>query len=594
MDEEKPKSIWAKSVKLPGLFGGWLILLVATTLIFSVILMALGEPFHNWSDLLKTFAASLVIATVLFCFWLFIRWIFRWRNFKRFLFVLACFVTLLALFYVEEDWRGKYDWEKFKREWKAKGMDFEWASVIPPKVPDDQNFALTPIVASCYETYFDKNGHEIHPRNTNIVDRFSLLSWRDISYEHKREPVPPEAGWPAAQRINLKAWQSFFRTPPPDVAQTNSFPVTLQPQLPAEDVLLALSKYDSAIKEIREASQMPYSRFPLTYEAEDKAAILLPHLAALKTTSLAIRLRSVAELEKNEPDRATEDVKLDLYLANATQSEPFLISQLVRYAMLGIALQPVWEGLAAHRWSGPQLIALDAELARINLLNDCREAQKSEVAAAAETAEYMSRHRDFARQFAQMGMRVPRKNPLRFGVFKYMPAGWFYQSALKDGRKLINYMPAVDQNAQTISPRLVRQADSATESSSSYFDPLEALRESFSSDFLFMGNFLKQTAYAQASVNLARTAIALERYRLVHGNYPESLAALAPQFIAQLPQDVTNGEPLKYRREADGGFVLYSIGWNEQDDGGVVVFKKGSTSEVDLGAGDWVWRYPPK
>ena len=86
---------------------------------------------------------------------------------------------------------------------------------------------------------------------------------------------------------------------------------------------------------------------------------------------------------------------------------------------------------------------------------------------------------------------------------------------------------------------------------------------------------LKTFAYAQASVDLARMAIALERYRLAHGEYPESLDALAPQFMEKVPHDVIGGRPLHYRRTDDGQFVLYSVGWNETDDGGVVVLTKG-------------------
>ena len=70
-------------------------------------------------------------------------------------------------------------------------------------------------------------------------------------------------------------------------------------------------------------------------------------------------------------------------------------------------------------------------------------------------------------------------------------------------------------------------------------------------------------------------AIALERYRLAHGEYPESLDALAPQFMEKIPHDIINGQPLHYRRTSDGQFVLYSVGWNETDDGGVVVLTKG-------------------
>jgi hypothetical protein len=55
----------------------------------------------------------------------------------------------------------------------------------------------------------------------------------------------------------------------------------------------------------------------------------------------------------------------------------------------------------------------------------------------------------------------------------------------------------------------------------------------------------RRFAYGQASVNLARAAIALERCRLARGAYPDSLDALAPQFTAKVPHDVIGGKPLK-------------------------------------------------
>ena len=56
--------------------------------------------------------------------------------------------------------------------------------------------------------------------------------------------------------------------------------------------------------------------------------------------------------------------------------------------------------------------------------------------------------------------------------------------------------------------------------------------------------------------------------------------------------DVIGGKPLKYRRDADGSFVLYSIGWNEKDDGGEVASNTDGT--VDLQNGDWIWRSAAK
>ena len=107
------------------------------------------------------------------------------------------------------------------------------------------------------------------------------------------------------------------------------------------------------------------------------------------------------------------------------------------------------------------------------------------------------------------------------------------------------------------------------------------------------GGAVKRFAYAQTSVDLARVAIALERrYRLAHDEYPEALDTLLPQFMEKLPHDIINGQPLHYRRTSDGQFVLYSVGWNETDDGGEVGRIKYGTP--DISEGDWVWRYPAK
>jgi hypothetical protein len=99
-------------------------------------------------------------------------------------------------------------------------------------------------------------------------------------------------------------------------------------------------------------------------------------------------------------------------------------------------------------------------------------------------------------------------------------------------------------------------------------------------------NFTKAeqtTAHNQTLVNEAQIVCALERYRLAHGEYPETLDALVPQFIEKLPHDIIGGAPLIYRPTADGKFLLYSVGWNERDDGG----QSGGT---DFTRSDWVWK----
>jgi hypothetical protein len=94
----------------------------------------------------------------------------------------------------------------------------------------------------------------------------------------------------------------------------------------------------------------------------------------------------------------------------------------------------------------------------------------------------------------------------------------------------------------------------------------------------------------QTAVNEALVACALERYHLAHSEYPESLDALTFQFIEKLPHDIIGGDPLHYRRTEDGKFLLYSVGWNETDDGGQVVLNKDGAEDREKG--DWVWQYP--
>jgi hypothetical protein len=73
---------------------------------------------------------------------------------------------------------------------------------------------------------------------------------------------------------------------------------------------------------------------------------------------------------------------------------------------------------------------------------------------------------------------------------------------------------------------------------------------------------------AEALRNLTVAAIALRRYQLRHGRLAPNLDALIPEFVQSVPVDYMDGQSLRYRLEVDGGFRLYSVGLDGQDDGG--------------------------
>ena len=171
-----------------------------------------------------------------------------------------------------------------------------------------------------------------------------------------------------------------------------------------------------------------------------------------------------------------------------------------------------------------------------------------------------------------------------------MPASFFYQNELTIARMHQEYfLPMADSENEMVSPNKVKDLDRKSDQYLNHnYWPYKIFAKMLMPAFV---SSLKKFTHGQSEADLARVAIALERYRLAHGNFPD---ALAPQFIGKIPHDVIDGQPLHYRLEANGNFILYSVGWNETDDGGVIVFKKGSTPEVDINQGDWIWRYPQK
>lgn len=500
---------------------------------------------------------------------------------------MGSFILLVPFFYAEEDWRGWHAWQKFKREWETKGERFNLASIVPPSVPDNQNFALTPIVVTSYGSMLTRDGKAIpyEKRDADFVNRLKM----SVDFNGDG-PTNAIGNWQKSSKSDLQPWQNYYRKL---ATLTNIFPASPQPQTPAQDVLLALSKYDSVIEELREVSRLPFARFPLEYDKDDPAAILLPHLASLKGVTQILRLRAIAELQNGQTEKALNDVKLSLRLADSIHNEPLLISHLVRITILNITLQPIYEGLAEHKWSDAQLVILDSELSKLDFLADYKLAMHGEMGFQDGIVRYLRQHSEQYLNLMGDASNYGNMSAAEFIVATSMhwhlvPSGWFYQNQLRCARAMEEfYLPVVDANQQIVMPVLVQQADAAIDKERQNLTPFNILECLM---LPALGNATKKFTYAQSSMDLARTAIALERFHLAHGEYSETLEALAPQFIEKIPHDIIGGQPLHYRRTDYGKFLLYAIGWNATDDGGQHIPPQIKTGGVDYSKGDWVWK----
>ncbi|MBA4065685.1 MAG: hypothetical protein C0501_18600 [Isosphaera sp.] len=58
-----------------------------------------------------------------------------------------------------------------------------------------------------------------------------------------------------------------------------------------------------------------------------------------------------------------------------------------------------------------------------------------------------------------------------------------------------------------------------------------------------------------AEMRCAAAAVACERFRIKHGRWPDALADLCPAFLAAVPLDPFDGEPLRYTKVGDGVVV---------------------------------------
>lgn len=469
----------------------------------------------------------------------------RWRFLRWLLITVAALATLIAIFYTEEDIRGKMAWDNYCHTLETQGEKLSWQEVIPPAVPDDQNFFAAPF---------------FQPKGGNTMSAYG------------KSPAFPDMGyWAEGRMTDLAKWQAYYRRSP------NEFPIAAQVQTPAADVLLALSKNDSALEELRQITTRPYSNIPLNYEnLFGGDSDLLNYLTTLKRCSVVLELRASAELANGQSDQALADVKLLFRLADSLRGQPLLISQLVRIAILHITLQPIWTGTINHQWTDGQLAEITDELAKLDFLMDYQYAVRGERIFALQSFENQ--------RITHKYEFVDDKGQTNTTSYTYMPAAFFYQNELAVARVDQELaLPLVDTNAHTVSPKKLQSANHYVQKQIRPF--------SYSimgwSTFYTMGFSVRRFAFAQVGVDLAQVACALERYHLTHGEYPETLDALTPQYLSNIPNDVIDGKPLHYRRTPDGKYLLYSVGWNEKDDGGQPgLTKQGS---LDITKGDWIW-----
>jgi hypothetical protein len=459
---------------------------------------------------------------------------------RRALLFFAGLAILLAAFHRIENWRGARAWEKWKAEQSAQGVPFEWAQILPPAVPEAENFAAAPVVREA------------------ILGTAKPGPFRGLAI-------------PALPR-ERSLWREGMTADLAEVAAA----------LKAKDAGAWLEPWNATLDEVAEAARRPRCRLPADYAKGE-----IPLMLGFRSLGRTFRLRAQWRLQTGDAEGALQDVLTSLRIARHLSQEPTFIPQLLRNAVTEFALQPLWEGVAGRKWDDRQLAALQTELEAADLLRGYQLAWQGERIAMQQAMEkpLTQSRRQLAREFFDLSGETGAKEALIGpAVFLLLPRGWLNQNRLTLDRLMLEH------GVNTVDPGTRRIVRRDLEASGAWLQRHGRRPYGFLAGLALpaLEGQLVRFGRTQASADMALVACALERHRLAQGGLPEALDGLAPAHLKAVPRDLITGEALRYRPAADGTYLLYATGWNGTDEGGVLA-PVPATGNRPATEGDWPW-----
>jgi len=238
-----------------------------------------------------------------------------------------------------------------------------------------------------------------------------------------------------------------------------------------------------------------------------------------------------------------------LRLAESLRDEPFLVSYLVRVACTALSLRALERTLSVTSFTDEQLAEMDRLMAEAGARLDFTQAMINERC-------FMIAHLQDPSSLRKLGNPAPRI-PVLGGI------------GLAD---ILDYMDDTIEAPElppAQRPARFREIEEELEDLSFLHVVVKVLAPA-------LGRVADLDLRCRVDLELARTTLAIERYRLATGAVPDDLEALVPDYLDQVPIDLQDGRPVRYQR-TESGYRVYSVFEDGQDHGGV------SREEVNRG-----------
>lgn len=350
----------------------------------------------------------------------------------------------------------------------------------------------------------------------------------------------------------------------------------------------------AALSEIRLAVEQPIRWFhhdPTSYY-RNPIAELGNRFVPMRNAAQWLAADAIVALHVHDRTRALSNVHALVQLTEFHREEPALVSQMIRVAITGLGLAVTWQAMQNPELTESELALMQADWEKVDLLKSLevaylgiRAMTDMLFAEMIDRGALQTKHTYL--QVANPSFRERLEETFaaflwQFGGEEDMVLAFqHFQTSLENIRALQRQKPWPEVEVEL--QGLLSEIQAASTGLRKYRHPISSLL------FPNFSRAIRTVVRHDTQRRLTITAIALKRYQLQRRQFPAELNELVPAFLTAVPVDPMNGQPLRYRRNADGSFTLYSVGEDGKDDGGDPN-PSSSVTEYDLWSGrDAVW-----
>lgn len=341
-----------------------------------------------------------------------------------------------------------------------------------------------------------------------------------------------------------------------------------------------------------------------------------PHLSPAKSITRWFGAASQLGLHNGNPREAVEPLVTGIRLPRLLAEDRIVISELVRIAIAAIAKVNSWEALQADGWTDENLAQLQEAWEAQEFGDTMARSLEGERVFIDVSQQMMRRSNADAKDalfgLEDLGLFTGTERPRWMDLASHLPFGediaeflrrevycrlwrfaWSHQDqqlALETMQRLI---AAAREGTRQKSYAAVQEEIFQIQAQAQSRNFYDRLRYPNPHSAITLSYSVNKALRTETDRSMTIAAIALKRHHLRHGEYPEALDALVPEFVDAVPVDYMDGQPLRYHRNADGSFTLYSVGENLTDDGGDAALLPDRESFRNLWTRkDYVWPAP--